>query len=759
MTAHDASSVRGMSDAVAAPGESDSQPHPDGTPTPAPDPASRRPAPRTLGHPVGLWILAAVVAALVGSVIGVSFLGKSLAALGIPDPGPATSWGVPLVRSAGTVFACLGIGGFLMSAFGTPARKDGYLDLDGFRAARTGTWCTLAWAVCALLLVPLYLSDVSGSPLKDTLAPDMWGTAISQVSTAKSVLWVAIIAGIGGLLSLLTRRWIWQPVFLVFAVASLVPIALEGHSASGGNHDYGVNSLLWHIILAALWIGGLAALIAHAARRGPHLAEIVRRYSWLALICIAGVAISGLINAAIRLSFSEWFTTDYGRIVALKALLTIVLAAFGWVHRRATIPQLEAEENGETGMTVWWKRPFVRLAIVELLIMAATVGVAVSLSRIPPPVNFSADITPAELIMGFDISKPFSAVQVLTNWRFDLIFGTGAIILEAVYLWAWRTLRRRGVEWPVSRVIWWTLGNLTLAFVTCSGLGMYSMAMFAPHMLQHMALTMVIPVFWVLGGPMTLLLRALPPAGKNGVTGPREWLVVFINNPVSRFLTNPVVAAAQFVIGFYGLYLSNLFNDLASEHAGHVFMIIHFLISGYLFYWVAIGVDAAPRQLSPFMKLLMTLAAMAFHAWFGIAMMQMATPVAENYYLSLHLPFDIDLLEQQHTGGAIAWGLSEIPLILVSLMHGVQWARQDRKEQRRFDRKAERDGDAELAAYNAMLAGLRDGHDDQAEAYYGSEYRADDVQGYVHTDKAKRESRGRQRRTTGDQHGDGPVDN
>lgn len=697
---------------------------------------------RRIGSPIGLYIGAALLAGVVASVIGAAFLGQSLTALGLPDPGPATSWGLPLVRGIGTLAACIGIGGFLMSALGTPPRKDGYLDVDGFRASRTGTWGMAAWAVCALLLIPLYLSDASATPLSETLQPDMWGTAIAQVSTAGAMRWIAILAGLAAVLSLFSRKWIWQPVFLALSVISLVPIALEGHSASGGDHDYGVNSLLWHIILGALWIGGLAALVAHAARRGPHLPELVRRYSWLAMVCIIGVTASGLINAAIRLSFSEWFTTDYGRVITLKAVLTVILAAIGWAHRRYTIPQLEASTDTKDA---WWKRPFVRLAIVEVLIMAATVGVAISLSRIPPPVEFTADISPAELTLGFDLTEPFSAAAVFTHWRFDLIFGTGALLLQAVYLWAWRVLRKRGVEWPVSRLIWWTLGNLTLLFATCSGLGLYSMAMFAPHMLQHMMLTMLIPVFWVLGGPMTLLLRALPPAGKNGIQGPREWLVVFINNPVSRFLTNPVVAAVQFVIGFYALYLSDMFEWMAQEHAGHVFMNIHFLISGYLFYWVAIGVDAAPRQLSPFMKLLMTLAAMAFHAWFGIAMMQMSEPLAEAYYLSLQLPFPVDLMEQQHTGGAIAWGLSEIPLVLVSIMHGAQWAKQDRKEQKRFDRKADRDGDAELEAYNAMLAGLKTGEDSSQAEYYGTEYQGDEVQGFMHSDKAKREYRQRHR--------------
>jgi putative copper resistance protein D len=34
---------------------------------------------------------------------------------------------------------------------------------------------------------------------------------------------------------------------------------------------------------------------------------------------------------------------------------------------------------------------------------------------------------------------------------------------------------------------------------------------------------------------------------------------------------------------------------VAGSHAAHVAMNIHFLLSGYLFYWVVIGVDPTPR--------------------------------------------------------------------------------------------------------------------------------------------------------------------
>ncbi|MDK6586648.1 hypothetical protein QP282_25185, partial [Escherichia coli] len=77
-----------------------------------------------------------------------------------PDPGPLTTIGLPFVRGAAIFIGCLGLGGFLMSAFGTPPDKQGYLTLDGFRAARTGTWGMIGFAVLSILLIPMYMSDI-----------------------------------------------------------------------------------------------------------------------------------------------------------------------------------------------------------------------------------------------------------------------------------------------------------------------------------------------------------------------------------------------------------------------------------------------------------------------------------------------------------------------------------------------------------------------------------------------------------------------
>ena len=700
-----------------------------------------------LGPPILVYIAAALVAGIVGAVISVEFLGESLAALGVPDPGTATTFGLPFLRSAATLIGCMGVGGFLMSAFGAPPRKDGYLDYDGYAAARTGQWGMFLWAVCALLLIPLYMSDVSGSPLKETLKPDLWGVAIQQVSTAKAFLAVAIIAGLTWFFSLLTRKWIWQPVFLALALCTMIPLALDGHSASGGNHDFGVNSLLWHVMATAVWVGGLMALVAHAKRRGPHLALITKRYSFVAFWAFVAVVLSGLVNAAIRVRFSEWLSTDYGLVITAKAVLGIVLLVCGYLHRQSVIPKLEAAEGEGGSSTAEARKAFSRLAIGEIIVMAGAIGVAISLSRIPPPLPQQIEITTMDILLGFRLTEPPNYLHMFGMFRLDLIYGVGAIILQALYMWAWFTLRKKGQDWPINRLLWWTAGNVFLLYATSSGLGMYAMAMFSPHMLQHMILAMVVPICWALGGPMTLFLRALPAAGRDGVPGPREWLVVFINNPISRFWTHPIVAGIQFVVGFYWLYLSTLFDWMGSNHSGHLFMIGHFLISGYIYFWVIIGVDAAPRHISAFNKMLVLFGSVVFHAWFGIALMQMRSPMNADFYQRLDFPFAVDILHDQWVGGAIAWGLGELPLLIVSIAHGVQWYRSEDREAKRYDRHQDRTGGQDLQAYNAMLASMTgEGVDFGEKEYYTADYETESVQSQLHTEKQRRRKQVRRRK-------------
>ena len=63
-------------------------------------------------------------------------------------------------------------------------------------------------------------------------------------------------------------------------------------------------------------------------------------------------------------------------------------------------------------------------------------------------------------------------------------------------------------------------------------------------------------------------------------------------------------------------------------------------------------------------------------------------------------------LEDQYTGGGIAWSIGEIPTLILAITVAIQWSRSDDRETKRRDRHADRTGEAELQSYNAHLADL-----------------------------------------------------
>lgn len=641
----------------------------------------------------GVALLAGAVAAGIG---GLSLV-DALAATGLPDPGPATTYGLPFVRAVGEFAAAVAVGSFLMAAFLVPPQRNGVLDAGGYRALRTGTAAAGVWTVCAMLMVPLTVSDITGAPLTSRLSPvDIW-TVASMVETAGTWRWTALLAGIVTLISIPVLRWSWTPVLLAGSLVTLLPLALSGHSSSGGAHDVATNGLLIHLIAAVVWAGGLMALWVLAVRGGEHIDVAARRFSAIALWCFAAMAVSGVVNALVRVRPAELVSTTYGLLLLGKATALVALGVLGWLQRRRSVAALADDPAA--------RRPLIQLALVESLVFGVTFGLAVALGRTPPPpLAELPSITAVEI--GYDLAGPPTLARVLFDWRFDLIFGTAAIVAAAIYIAGVVRLRRRGDSWPVGRIIAWLCGCAALLFATSSGVGRYMPAMFSMHMAAHMMLSMLVPVLLVLGAPVTLALRALPTAGKDRPPGPREWLLAALHSRVSTFFTNPLVATAIFVAGFYGLYFGGIFDAAADSHGAHLAMNAHFLLSGYLFYWVVIGVDPTPRPIPPLAKLAMVFGSLPLHAFFGVVLMGTQTVLAGDFYRSLGLAWHTDLLADQRLGGGIAWSTGEVPLVLVMLALLIQWRRSDDRTAKRLDRAADRDEDADLAAYNTMLAKL-----------------------------------------------------
>jgi putative copper resistance protein D len=544
----------------------------------------------------------------------------------------------------------------------------------------------------------LTVSDVTGQPLTSRLDLSAIWSVASLVDVAGAWRWTALFAAVVTVLSIPVLRWSWTPLLLAGSLVTLLPLVLTGHSSAGGSHDLGTNSLFVHLIAGALWAGGLIALLAHALRGGEHADLAARRFSAVALWCFVAMAISGVVNALVRVRFDDLFHTNYGWLLVGKATALVVLGVLGWQQRRRGVAALRTDANARGAL--------IRLSLIEAGVFGVTFGIAVALGRTPPPppAIFNPSVTAVEI--GYDLAGPPTVARILFDWRFDLILGTAAIVFAGLYLaGVWR-LRKRGDAWPTGRIVAWLCGCAVLLFASSSGIGRYMPAMFSMHMAAHMLLSMLVPVLLVLGAPVTLALRALPAARGDDPPGPREWLLAALHSRVSRLLTNPIVATIIFVSGFYGLYFGGIFDVAVTSHAAHVAMNLHFLLTGYLFYWVVIGVDPTPRPIPPIAKLAVVFASLPLHAFFGVVLMGTKAVLAGDFYKSLQLPWHTDLLADQRLGGGIAWSAGEVPLVLVLIALFIQWRRSDQRTAVRLDRAADRDDDADLAAYNNMLAKL-----------------------------------------------------
>lgn len=285
------------------------------------------------------------------------------------------------------------------------------------------------------------------------------------------------------------------------------------------------------------------------------------------------------------------------------------------------------------------------------------------------------------------------------------------LVLAGLYVTGVILLRRRGDRWPVSRLVFWVLGIVTVLAMTATGIDGYGMELFSVHMVQHMVLTMLAPIFLVLSAPITLALRALP-ARPSGRPSARSLLLAVLHSAPARFVAHPVTALVLFLSSLYGLYFTPVFDALMSTMWGHNLMLLHFIAIGFLYFWCVLGVDPTPRRASrglrkyaaPTVRILELAVTAPFHAFFGV-MLMMSVALVVGFYRTPIPGWGIAPLSDQAVGGGIAWGFTELPTLFVLGVLFLQWQRSDERAARRQERSASRT-EAERLAYNAYLQRL-----------------------------------------------------
>lgn len=632
--------------------------------------------------------LALVVAGFAGLWFAMELGGASHAsALG--DAGDVVRWGAPILKMLVSLAGGVVMGGLAVVLFVLPPGQP----TDRVLGVVLGAGITWTLSLFAYILFT-YLTVLGAAPSFDERFDANLGFFLTETDLGRLLLIATGMAMVATTVVAFARRPFWLAAAFLVAVASAWPFAEMSHSGTMANHGLAVNALVLHIVFVSLWTGGLTTTVI-AMAVGANRADALRRYSSIALLSIAIVAITGAASAAIRIGTVDNLVSEYGILVLLKATAVVILALLGVRWRRAIIPQLHSPKG------------FVGFALLETAILGVVVGLATGLARTAPPVEqtLSGRITPAEILTGRILPGEWTWTTAFTSWNIDLMWTLFAVFTSIFYLWGVGRLRRRGDTWPIHRPIVWLGAMVVLVYATSGGVAVYGEFLFSAHMIEHMLLTMLIPVGIVLAAPVTLVARAIE-VRHDGSRGMREWFLGIIQSRWIGFVGHPLVSTVVFALSLMVFYYSPLLSWASTTHLGHEWMILHFLLAGYLFVQALIGVDPSPHRTSYPVRMILLMGTMGFHAFFGLSLMTGTSLLLPEWFGAMGRTWGDSPLVDQQVGGAIAWGIGELPTLVLSALVVRSWIRSDEREAKRSDRQAARDHDAELEGYNAMLGKL-----------------------------------------------------
>ncbi|GAA4071810.1 copper resistance D family protein [Nonomuraea soli] len=313
----------------------------------------------------GLFTVGALLAVVIAST-----LTAEEAVPGIPLPGPAVEYGLPIVRVLLDLAAVAVVGLSVLPkllGFDTPDTTEPIMRRVRPLAV-TAAW---AWAITALLTIVFQTAELSPGAIP-TLG--MIADYVDSVGAGQGMLFSAACALVAAGIGLMAVRFgekVPAELRIVVALFGLLPIPVTGHAVDSVWHDPLMISMELHVMGAAVWTGGLIAVMTYAR---PLLPEVLPRFSRLATVCLLLVSASGLVSGLGTMALTPGgelpgalLTTEYGLLVVTKVVLTAALVPV------AAYIRFRLMRQQKTSVAVW--------AAAEVSIMGLAYGVAVAITR------------------------------------------------------------------------------------------------------------------------------------------------------------------------------------------------------------------------------------------------------------------------------------------------------------------------------------------------------------------------------------------
>lgn len=283
--------------------------------------------------------------------------------------------------------------------------------------------------------------------------------------------------------------------------------------------------------------------------------------------------------------------------------------------------------------------------------------------------------------------------RAVTDWAMDPFLFIAAVWVTGFYLYGVSVLKRRGDSWPLIRTICFVvIGMGSFVFSTQGGVALYDTVLLSTHMVQHMILSMVVPLALALGAPVTLMMRTLPGSTRKG---PKKWLLTLLHSKFARVMTFPPLTLALYVLSPWALYFTSWYDASLDSTYVHQMMHVHLVLIGAMFFAPLLGTDPLPGRVTYPIRMLMLILTLPFHAFLGITIMSQDNLIGEEHYTALRegpmgawLP---SIADDQHLAGSILWASGELVGVGFLLALFVQWVRQSMQEAKQVDRALDRD--------------------------------------------------------------------
>jgi copper transport protein len=240
------------------------------------------------------------------------------------------------------------------------------------RALGAGGWLL---ALAGLVLLAAAQRRNAGVP-----AAALLHTAVGRALLARAA---ALAAAGGALLAAgsprAQRRRVAMAAVAAAALSAIAVHSAAGHAAAVIRMPVAHVAAQWaHVTAVGLWIGGLAALLL-GVRGAPSVekAAAVRRFSSIAAAALLVVVVTGAWRTLDGLSaWRDLVATGYGRAVAAKMALLVVMAALGALNRWRSVPAAATT-----------LRPLRRVGAAEIALAAGALAAAALLGALPPPAS------------------------------------------------------------------------------------------------------------------------------------------------------------------------------------------------------------------------------------------------------------------------------------------------------------------------------------------------------------------------------------